>query len=320
MVGIVVLGGLIILGWMLIRFGGRFVSPFAPPYIIVRFVADRADGISNGSPVLYRGVTIGRVEKVSRAPDKLHVFIDTQLDKDPPLPGNVRAVIRAQGIVGGGATLYLELTGALPEGSLSPDQAIETTFIGLELLPDEFTALATELRQTIRQFREANIVTHIDDQVLKLGKLIDSAQEVIGDTKLREDLRASLASLRSTTEKADRIATGLEKFSADLPRISSEATGTLVDLRTTVNKTQTEILSVSKQVNDRLAQLGVILERAQAVADKVNSGQGTIGALVNDAELYQSLVDSAKDLSATSATLRRLLEQWEKEGLPLKLN
>lgn len=313
MVGIVVLGALISLGWMLIRFGGRLMSPFASPTMGVRLMADRADGISIGSAVLYRGVTIGRVESVSRAPDKIHVYIDTQVDKDPPLPSNLRGLIRAQGIVGAGATIFLELDGTEPQGTLTREQVVQTRFVGLELLPDEFTALATELRQTIRQFREANIVAHIDEQVLKVGKLLDSAQLVIGDPQLKEDLRASLTNLRTTTERAERIATSFERFSGDLPKLSSEATGALSEFRATVKTTQTGVESASKQLNE-------VLARVQSVAEKVNAGQGTAGALVNDPRLYESLVDSARELNATVSTLRRLLEQWEKEGLPLKLN
>jgi phospholipid/cholesterol/gamma-HCH transport system substrate-binding protein len=319
MVGIVVLGGLITLAWMLLRFGASFVSPFAPPFIKVQFVADRAEGISNGSAILYRGVTVGRVERVVRMPDGLHVAIEGQLDREPPLPANLRAVIRAQGLVGGGASLNLELVGEQPQGVLADKTEIPTTFIGLDLLPDEFTALATELRLAIRQFRETGVVEHIDQQVQRIGQLVDSTNSIVSDPKLREDLRNSLENIRSTTERTDRLAANLEKFSEGLPKLSSEASGAIGEFRTTIDRTQQEITTISKQVNERLAQMATILDRVQQITDKVNSGQGTAGALVNDRELYASLVDTAKELSATTAALRRLLEQWEQEGLPLKL-
>ena len=41
--------------------------------------------------------------------------------------------------------------------------------------------------------------------------------------------------------------------------------------------------------------------------------------LVNDPKLYQSLVDNSRELNATILDLKRLVEQWEQEGVSFKL-
>src|SRR5262245_17705185 len=195
LVGGVVLGALLILGWMLIQFGGNIVSPFAQATIRVRFVADRADGLSNGSAVTYRGVTVGRVEKVSRADDQQRIFIDAAMDKEPPLPENIRAVIRSTGLVGSGSTIVLDLTEAPPRGKLVQGQEIVARFIGLDILPPEFADLARELRGAVKEMRESKLLDHVNQQVEKVGKLIDSIQSFIDDPKVREDLRTALTNL-----------------------------------------------------------------------------------------------------------------------------
>jgi hypothetical protein len=53
--------------------------------------------------------------------------------------------------------------------------------------------------------------------------------------------------------------------------------------------------------------------------EKVDKGQGTAGQLVNDPKLYQSLNDTARQLDKTVADLQRLIEQWEQEGIDLRL-
>ena len=40
---------------------------------------------------------------------------------------------------------------------------------------------------------------------------------------------------------------------------------------------------------------------------------------MNDPKLYQALVDSSRELNATIVDLKRLVEQWEQEGLHFKL-
>jgi hypothetical protein len=40
---------------------------------------------------------------------------------------------------------------------------------------------------------------------------------------------------------------------------------------------------------------------------------------MNDPKLYQSLVETTMELNATVKDLHRLVEQWEQEGVTLKL-
>jgi phospholipid/cholesterol/gamma-HCH transport system substrate-binding protein len=318
MVGVVVLGALGVLGWMLIQFGGRLVSPFAPAQMKIRIVADRADGISNGSAVSYTGVIAGRVDKVSRAADLQHVYIDASVDRSPPLPANVQALIRTA-VVSGGASIALETIDAAPQGSLQENQVIEGRFLGTDLIPAEITSLATELRLTAQQFRESNLVSHVDEQVANIGKVTESIRSLVEDKQLRTDLTESLNSIRSSTAKADRIASNLEKFSGNLDQLSTDASAAVSEARTTIGKTEAEILSLSKQTSQRLEQTSRLLDQFYAIAAKVNKGEGSAGALVNDPRLYESLVETAKELNATVSDLRRLVNQWEQEGVSLKL-
>jgi phospholipid/cholesterol/gamma-HCH transport system substrate-binding protein len=318
-VGAVVLGGLIILGWMLIQFGGRIVTPFAPESITIYFLTDRADGISNGSAVQYRGVIVGRAEKITRADDQLHVMIQAALDARPPLPANVKAIIRSQGLIGAGASVVLETVDPTPQGTLKSGQTIETKFVGLDILPPEFAQLAAELRTTAQQFRESQIVPHLDEQVTKIGKVVDALDQIVADPQSQQNIRESLNNIRTVTERANKIADSLEKFSGDLQTVSTNANDTLSDTRATIVKTQEQILALSKQTSDRMQQLSKLLDQFQEVAEKVNKGQGTAGALVNDPRLYESLVDSARTLNATVSDLQRLVQQWEQEGVTLKL-
>lgn len=280
------LGALVMLAWMLIQFGGGIVSPFAPATQQVRFVANRADGISSGSAVLYRGVNVGRVERVLRSEDQLRVYIDAAVDTQPPLPANLKAVIRFPALLGTGAVIVLETTEAQPQGMLQPQQIIPANFVGLDVLPPEFAQLAAELRLASEQFRESKVVVHLDEQIVKIGKLVDSLQTILNDQQLGEDLRQTLANIRNTTEKTDRLAADLQ--------------------------------SLARQTSGRLEQAATLLDQLLSIARKINQGQGALGAMVNDQRLYESLVATARELNMAVQDLRRLLEQWEQEGISIK--
>jgi phospholipid/cholesterol/gamma-HCH transport system substrate-binding protein len=91
------------------------------------------------------------------------------------------------------------------------------------------------------------------------------------------------------------------------------------DVRMTVKTANSNIESIGKQLTARLEQISRTLDHFQSIAGKIDTGQGTAGQLVNDPKLYQALVDSAMQLNQTIADLSRLVEQWEQEGMSLKL-
>ena len=144
------------------------------------------------------------------------------------------------------------------------------------------------------------------------GAVLDSANKLIGDPKLRENIDTTLANIRQASDTINKLAPKLDKLSDD-------ATATLGDVRSTVNKTGNNVDTISKQLNDRLQQLSKTLDSFASIAGKIDAGQGTAGQLVNDPKLYQSLVDSSRELNATITDFKRLVEQWEEEGVTVKL-
>src|SRR5215213_8250373 len=193
------MGALIFLAWMILKFGDRPARLFAEPTMPVFFIGPRADGVAEGSPVLYQGVNVGRVTAVKRADNGKDVMIDAQLDLKPPLPANVEGRIVAQSLLGAGAGINLFLTGPEPEGQLAPKATLPAKYIGLALLPPEFESLAAELRATTIQFRDSKIIEHLDQQVQKAGEVMDSVKSLVNDKEMRADLRQSLANVREAT-------------------------------------------------------------------------------------------------------------------------
>src|SRR5437016_6850287 len=107
-VGFTVLIAAILMGVMLLKFGAAPARWFGPKRLPIELVVDRADGISVGSSVTYRGVNVGNVTAIRRSPDQIQVIIDALVDAKLPPPGNVTGRIRSQ-IVGGGSTISLEV-------------------------------------------------------------------------------------------------------------------------------------------------------------------------------------------------------------------
>jgi phospholipid/cholesterol/gamma-HCH transport system substrate-binding protein len=311
LVGVTVLGALAVLGWMILQFGGALAIPFAPTQIHIELVTDHADGLSEGSQVVYRGVTTGRVDRVYLH-DQNQVYVDASVDQVPPLPSNLKAAIRPNGLIGGGSSVILELDGDKATGELKNNTKLHAEYSGLDLLPPQFAELATELTQAARQFRESNVIADADATVKRIGVLSESLQKIAGDTGTQGDLKAAIQNIRQTTDDVKR-------FSKTLDALGQSASSTLAQAHDTLAKADSTMETLSHQVGDRLQQTATLIDQLNAITEKVNKGQGTAGALVNDPKLYQALVDTTQQMDATVKDLQRLVEQWEQEGVSLHL-
>jgi hypothetical protein len=68
-----------------------------------------------------------------------------------------------------------------------------------------------------------------------------------------------------------------------------------------------------------MEQVANILVHLESAARKLDKGEGSAAMLLNDPRLYENLYDTSRELSETIATFRRLVEQWEQEGMSFKL-
>lgn len=326
LVGATMLVALILLAIMTLLFGEAPIRLFRTAQLTVKFEADTAEGISNGSPIFYLGVNVGQVRTVELPTDgQARVTIWGTVRSANAIPGNVRGVVRSS-LIGGTASLSLEPIGGVPQGKLTNNQSIAVHGGGNNVLPKEFAELAASLTElskrlqtTVDDWNRSKVIDKVavtldsvQKTVEKFGATSDELKKLLGDDKMRGDLKTTLANFRDVSENAKVIGKNLEKLSTDLQKTNT-------DVSVVINKTGTRIDDLSKQLGGRLDQLAGVLDRFNSVAQKIDKGEGTAGKLINDPKLYEALLDTSQELALTVKDLRRLVEQWEQEGVSLKL-
>ncbi|HSZ59020.1 MAG TPA: MlaD family protein [Tepidisphaeraceae bacterium] len=294
-VGLVVLLGLGSIVWMILLFAGRLGSLFAPAGIPITIRADQAAGVSDGSGLYYLGQQVGRVNSVHIADDNISVDVRAEVYRNFRLPANVIALIEPQSAFGSAANIGLRLVGTVPVGTLSAGMTLEGTYQG------GVTQIAEDLRrQQVIQHLDQTLVS-IREQSEHAGQLLASIQHLIGDEKLRQDLQTAVVHIRTASESAERVGTNLEKFTGNLQQVADNTNSTMSEVRVSATK------------------LGSVLEHFDSIAAKIDQGKGTAGLLVSDPKLYQGLLDTTKQLNITVSDLQRVIQQWEQEGVTLKL-
>lgn len=325
-VGVVVLFALGVLAWMIFRFGAQPATFFRPPQMPVVFMADRADGLGDGSTINFRGVEAGRVLSVRRDAASDRVRVEGFVYRAPPLPANLKADIVFTSPLGGVSSLELRLVGPVAEGTLQPGAVLEARYLGSTFLPSEFAELARNLNEAVERFNSAQLIESLRltlEATLKrlddTGRLIDSVQQLVDDPRLREDLRTTLSNLRHASEEARQVTGKATALMDRLHTAVDNADQTVLAARDAVKTAERHVDRLGNQLSDQLARAGQLLGDVAEVTRKINQGAGTAGLLVNDPKLYEALVNTAADLNLTIRDLRRLIEQWEQEGITLRL-
>jgi len=319
LVGITVLASMVMLAWMIIRFGGNIAKPFAGEQFTIRFRTERGDGLSEGSAITYLGMPVGRVVGVNLDPNKRDIWVEALIEAKFELPANVEGVIRQASLLGSASNIALEVKGTDLSQVIKQDAVLPARFVGLDFFPPEIRQISAELAVTTKQFRESNLIGNLNDRITQVGKVLDEAQKsvdgvntVINDETLRNDIRASVADIRKASENARNITETADK-------VAKKLDASVTNIGTTIDQAQADLQDVAKLTKARLAEASTLLSQANEITTKLNTGKGTAAQLVNDPKLYEGLVDTTAQLNATIKDLKRLIQQWEEEGVTVKL-
>jgi len=144
----------------------------------------------------------------------------------------------------------------------------------------------------------------------KLDTALDSVNKVIGDEANRQNIKAALAEFRAASAKMKDLAQSGESAFKTYDKLG----GRLLEEIDKFGKVMATFEhKLAPKLVDDADRFGELLTALTNTARKLNSDKGTAGKLLNDPKLYNELID-------TFATLRKMLEKWDTEGVNLKMS
>ncbi len=315
-VGIFVVVSMCALVWLIFKFGDLpvFVGQLRSFQVRVQFPT--APGVQRDTPVRFCGYEIGRVTdikppKVMKDLNTGHFYHQTLVilsidNKYDDIPADVEAKLMTRGL----GSSYIEL-------KLKHFDVNEPTgpFLDKDSLLQGSTGMTSEFFPEESQKK-------LDELVDGLGTLIKNANDILGDPNNKENFKATLANLPEATKQATQALKELQQFSAagtaalknadkEFQKLSAAGTATLESVDTQVEKVVTAMVGTSEELSKTAAELRVLLE-------KINSGQGTLAKLVNDARLYEGLLEDAERLEILLKELKVFIDEVNEKGLRSK--
>ncbi len=343
-VGLTTLGGGVLLIFLLMLFG--YVPIWMEGGYIVTVGLEDGGGLNEGSRVRLNGIDIGRVEKVIltqmvKAPT---VTVQARITEGVLIPKGARVGVQTTLLGGGGALAFdmSHITPAHPEyGQLlapvpqdgsafikgeeislasqitkelrsafeGPTKSMNRVADDFNRLTDEWAAVGSNIKQLTEsrtaadvdagtaQANLATVLQRADARLAELGATLDAINKWVDAPEMRENLQVTLANsakftgrLETTTDKVDKL---------------------LDDANYNVAQLTRRYIAVADDLSAAIASM-------KQASDQAVNGKGTLGKLLNDPALYDSLNDAAQRLGAALREFGLLMEKMQKEGLPLK--
>jgi len=268
-----------------------------------------------GNAVVIRGVVGGRVQSIELAPNS---WVDVHMKVDPSvqLPADPVVLLNESSLFGEWQATMIERN-ALPH-----DEAVQREIAdpkrGPGVLPGasqpgigKLTAVAGQIAGDVATVA-GRVEVAFDEQ---------AARELRGSIRNVSDLSTTLstvvrghasdldvlsAELRKAIETLNRTANTVQTTAGrvDSAATSPQVRAIVTDVEAASNELRraaTQVNELSKRFGTSQARLDALLATGDSVLTKVNSGQGSLGLLVNDPSMYRrtdSLVVSLRALVA----------------------
>lgn len=276
----------LLIGWGVIRYlkGTDVFSNYNVYYAYY----DNVGGLQPASSVMIHGVKVGSVLDVvlDEDPNK-GVELTLSVEKRYAIPVDSKAKIFSDGLMGGKAVeiVYGTASEMIPdEGTIQAEVSVDLLAMAsseMEGIIAKVTLIMDEVVQTLESVN--NLMATNTENITNIVKNVDGVTGSVNDmlSKEKKHLEEAMASL--------------SRFSKSLGD-NAEQVDSIIDNMNTFSTKLAEADIIS-EIEATVAQLNKVLE-------SVNNSDGSVGKLLDDAELYDNLAQASNNLSTLLADLQ----------------
>ncbi len=251
------------------------------------------DGLMKSANVMVMGMTVGHVADMKLVPGK-GVQVTLQINKDVELTEGTVASLESPDLLGA-KVISLILgpgPGLLPAGATIPANNAGGV---VNNVTNELTPRLKELRGTIGRF----------------DTTLSSVNAVVGAQNQKE-LAEALHALNNSAKNIELLTATLSKESTEITAILNNArsfTASLASQNDTIKLLLANANKLMRQlgnspVEKTVTELQSTIVQVKEVMAKINKGEGSLGLLVNDKELYRNLNASLHSLDSLMTDIK----------------
>ena len=250
---------------------------------------DQINGVQTASSIMMKGVKIGTVTGISFDPRRSdHVVLQFTIKRQYSIPTDSEAKIYSDGLMGGKAIeiIYGSAQTYLQKGdtlrSVRERDLMDMAGSELDFFKQKISQVTADLSRTLDNLNlllESN-AQHINGTLANLDAMTGSLSGMLAAE--RHNLQTAVESLTEFSVMLGENAPRVDSMMGNLNRITSE----LADA------------GFARELSEAVGEVNLLLERIQ-------EGDGTVGRLLNDPALYESLTEASDNLASLLADLEQ---------------
>lgn len=270
-----------IVGVVILFFGMNFLKGLNVFSSQDEYTVEFADitGLSSSSPVYADGYKVGVVKAINY--DYSHTTgpkVVIGVDKQLRIPAGSTAEIESDML--GNVKINLLLANN-PRQRVEPGQAIQGNVN---------SGAMGQLQ---------GMVPAIERMLPKLDSIMTSLNAILADPAIRQSLHNVQTITANLTTSTEQLNTLMASVNRSVPGMMNKANGVLDNTqRLTANLANVDVAATMRQVDQTIANV-------QQLTAKLNSNEGTLGLLMNDASLYNNLNATMRNADSLVVNLRQ---------------
>ncbi len=262
----IVAGIILYLGFNFLK-GIDFFSPIKKYYALY----DNVDGLIVSNPVIVNGYSVGRVSRISILQDKEYkILVEMDVDQNLVLGDSTTATLANSDFLGSKA-IILDI-GDISTPLLDGDTVISVVDKGLSELLESARPITDNLSITIRRINE--ILLGMQGSGEKINTTLDELNGTLGGVN------------RLIAKNEASITNAISEFNLTMTEVKKR----IEALDPIINKSGETLDKINAlELEQTLRDVSVLLSSMNETVTSINDGQGTVGKIMTDDELYNNL-------------------------------
>jgi phospholipid/cholesterol/gamma-HCH transport system substrate-binding protein len=336
-VGVMFLATLLITGILLVMFG-KLPSLTGKSYVIyIRFRS--AAGVSKDTPVQKSGILIGRVSDVQLIENDSRVQVTARIQHDKKIYRNevcfiIRDLLSRDTVlaferdrtkpdpgepIAAGTTLEGQLSDdptGLKKQLAEPIDTVTNTGLALTAASKQLGEAAHRVEEILDSKTQKNVQSVLEDAAASLKTI----HGILGDEENREKLAQAIKRLPDTLDNMNATFRSTDETLRKFTQRSTVDGKTPIErMVSTIEMTERTIrkfseparegqMAPAEQIAKAMEDVSEITALIRTIMTRIDQGEGSLGALVSDRQLYDRLNCAAKNIEDVSYRLKPIVE------------
>jgi len=284
----VILGAVVFFGILILVAGATWLSenywgPAGGYKIVTTF--ESVSGLNKGNPVSLRGVHVGKVLEIHLERGRPMVVVGFRELRD--IPRDSRIILRSVGMLGE-RIIEVQL-GNSTEFFKDGDLAVGSSELGLEDMKADAADISKRVKVVVDSITSSENISRITKSLKNMDSTTTALRNLLANNESK--LNATFDNLASASEDASGL---IGESKAKLERSVNN-----------LDAATTDLASAAKRLTDASGLVESIMRNLDAITVKINSGEGSLGRVVNDPKLYDELTTSLANVDSLVQAIHR---------------